>query len=93
MMDWYNTNVVYEKVMIWIYYTLVFHVTCEDYRITLRRVFQKLVVTHVQFNPTKTDVCVQDIASGEEVALDPATTQGLTNLEESTKTGSVHKFL
>jgi len=91
IMDLYNTNVVSAKVMIWIDDTVVFHASCEDYRITLRRVFQRLVVTHVQFNPTKTDVCVQDIASGEEVTLDPASIQGLTNLEESTKTGSVHK--
>ena len=78
MMDVYNTNVVYEKVMIWIDDTLVFHATCEDYRITLRRVFQRLVVTHVQFNPTKTDVCVQDIFHSQFSWI----TRGTVNSEE-----------
>jgi len=49
------TDLVYEKVLNWIDDILAFHKTFGNDIVTLRQVFERLLMTNVKLNPTRTD--------------------------------------
>jgi len=89
------TYLVCQKVLIWIDDILAFYKTCEDYIITSRPVFTRLLVHNVKSNPTKTGKCAPEIAwscrgiSGRGAKFDPVVIQRPTNLEEPRNAGQL----
>jgi hypothetical protein len=92
------TDLVYEKILIWIDDILVFDKTFQAYLNTLRQVLTRLREKNVKLNSKKTNTSSREITwcgrriSGK-VTFDPAMTEVSTNLEEPTNAGQLQKFL